>query len=95
MDFQEAFKTVKELAEERYFTLNYEITSHGRYQDTPITMVQKCIIYLDGYTHIEGHTWEDAIAKFRICIGLDVFKEENIDDVNSIDSIEAEIQSKI
>lgn len=64
MKFLEANEQLKKLADGKYFTLKYELHTHSSNNTRA-----ECTVYVDGYTHFSGPTWENALNQLKECIG--------------------------
>ncbi|MDY6862809.1 MAG: hypothetical protein SV062_07445 [Thermodesulfobacteriota bacterium] len=65
MKFLEAKAKLKELAKGRYHLIRYELTEY------PTGKLEvKCTVYIDGYSHNSGTTWEEAFNNLQTEMGL-------------------------
>ena len=60
MNLHAAREELKRLSESKYRCLRYEVTEH---EDGEIRV--KCTVYVDGYNHHSGGTWEDALLSLE------------------------------
>jgi len=58
--FKTALKNLKRIANGRYFSMQYELTT---YTDGKKSV--QCMVYIDGYKWYTGLTWSDAIRDLK------------------------------
>jgi len=66
MTFAQAQKKLLKIAGERYCTIAYELTVHGKYTDEADREIESlCTVYIAGNRHHTGATWEDAFRSLE------------------------------
>ncbi len=65
MKFLDAKAELKELAKGKYHSMNYELTEckSGKLE-------AKCFLYIDPNISSSGETWEDALNKMKVKLGI-------------------------
>ena len=64
MKFSEAKARLKELAKGKYHSIKLDLIEYSDgYVET------KCILYIDGHSHVSGSTWERAFIKLDDMLG--------------------------
>ena len=58
MTFKQAYKKLKVIADGRYFSIRYELTTH-----TNESMEQVCVVYVDPSLRGDGKTWDEAFEE--------------------------------
>ena len=69
MRFLEAKDELKKLAGGKYHNIGYELT-----EDRTGGLRAECHLYIDPRISSHGKTWEDALNKMKIELGLDEFE---------------------
>lgn len=81
MDFKEAAEKLDGIAQGNYHSLKYEIVRCSKYD----FFEQKCTVYINGFEHYSGTTWEEAFEKLERAMNP---VKITIDDVDPIPEIE-------
>jgi hypothetical protein len=66
MTFKEARAAMHDMANGRYYDLSYHHAQHSA--DAGGSTEQTCTVYLAGYGHHHGSTWDIAINKLLIAM---------------------------
>ena len=69
MTFNEAKSELKKLAEGKYHNISYELT-----EDRRGGLEAQCHLYIDPRISSHGKTWEDALKKMRVELGLEALE---------------------
>jgi hypothetical protein len=90
MNFQEAIKKLSKLANGKYNSLSYDITQFSRHS----SYQQRCTVYVDGYSHYSGNTWEQAFEKLEEALNPHQLSIEDIEPIpGTIDLVTGNIQA--
>ena len=79
MTFKQAYKKLKKIAEGRYFSIRYELTTH-----TNGSMEQVCVVYVDPSLRGDGPTWADAFEALKDEMNGKPVKKINIPNIEEI-----------
>ena len=76
MKLYEAIAELKKLSENKYRCLRYDVTAH---EDGEI--IVECTVYVDGYNHHSGGTWEEALLSLEYAMYPERKPVPEIDDI--------------
>lgn len=76
MTFKQAYEKLHKIADGKYNSLQYKFTT---YEDGNIDI--ECCVYIDGYSHYSGVTWEQAFEKLNNALNPLVLTVADIDPV--------------
>ena len=62
MSFKQAKKKLKKIAGIKYHSIGYELTisNYKPFEEA------RCTLYIDGFDHNSGNTWEEAFKKLKL-----------------------------
>ncbi len=79
MNFIEARSKLKKLAKGKYHTIQYQM-SEVREED----LAQECTVYIDGFSHHYGETWELALKSLKNEINPPLAKPVKVESIEEI-----------
>ena len=79
MTFKQAYKKLKVIADGRYFSIRYELTTHANE-----SMEQVCVVYVDPSKRGDGKTWDEAFEDLHIHMHGNPVVEINIPNIKEI-----------
>ena len=66
MTFEEAKKNLEEIAGDRFYSIEYELTVFSPlYENGERRIEPKCSVYISGGKHHSGSTWSEAITNLK------------------------------
>ena len=83
MNFKEATEKLDKITQGIFHSLKYEVIrceNHNRFE-------QICTVYVDGFEHYSGTTWDEAFNKLETAMNPPQIQKTTIDDVDPVPEI--------
>ena len=75
MNFKQAYEKLQEVADGKYNTLYYEVSTYQNGERN-----YACWLYVNGFNFVSGDTWKEAFKNLYIEIGFSTKPVRSIDD---------------